>query len=122
MLKLFDPLPQLILSSIPPSSTPGCKGRPREKKEATRHSARQVARPSSVPVSKRVQGCLLKEMSIIEAEEALDDLAIAAFVCTFDQPLPLHIIARLHSLTRLDDKATILVDLAGQEGIAAAPA
>ncbi|KAF0897703.1 hypothetical protein E2562_000419 [Oryza meyeriana var. granulata] len=61
-------------------------------------------------------------MGFIEAEEALDDAAIAAYVCAFDQPLPPHIIAGFHSLTRLDDKATIPADLAGHEGMAAAPA
>ncbi|KAF0905964.1 hypothetical protein E2562_008986 [Oryza meyeriana var. granulata] len=61
-------------------------------------------------------------MGFIEKEEALDDTAIVAYVQDFDQPLPPHVIAGLRSLTRLDDKASILMDFTGQEGVKVAPA
>ncbi|KAF0919799.1 hypothetical protein E2562_031660 [Oryza meyeriana var. granulata] len=73
MARLFGPLPLSILPLALPPPPAVRKSRPREKKEATRCSARQAARPSSVPAFKRVQGRLLKEMGFIEKEEALDD-------------------------------------------------
>lgn len=114
--RLFEPLPEPLLLQPPPPA-PARRGRSKVKMVPSRHSARQAARPFSMPVSKHAEGRLLKEMGFIDKEEDLNDEAIAAFVKAFDKPLPPHVIAGLRCLTRLDDPASIPSDFAGQDGI-----
>ncbi|KAF0894917.1 hypothetical protein E2562_004917 [Oryza meyeriana var. granulata] len=51
-----------------------------------------------------------------ESEEAVDNAVVAAYVRTFDLPLPPHVVAGLRSLTRLDREAAIPSDLGGDGG------
>ncbi|KAL5202151.1 hypothetical protein ABZP36_013103 [Zizania latifolia] len=71
-------------------------------KVPSRCSARQAARHSSVPVSKRGQVRLMREMGIISQEEPFGEAAMKAYISSFDSPLPEHIVLGLHKLTRLD--------------------
>ncbi|RLM80417.1 hypothetical protein C2845_PM12G10900 [Panicum miliaceum] len=103
------PPPRVVLS--PPARVLRCEAvQAREplarlKAKAQRASNRLAARPSSIPVSKRAQHRLIRELSFINKEEKVGDDAVAAYIDTYKSTLPPKAVAALRSATKLGNKA-----------------
>ncbi|KAF8690166.1 hypothetical protein HU200_041408 [Digitaria exilis] len=75
----------------PPAPTPAPK----------RQSSRLMARPSSVPVSRRATHRLMRQLDIISQGQAIGDEAVAQYEHTYHSPMPRKTVVALAAVTRV---------------------
>lgn len=78
----------------PPATAPAMRAK----------SARQAAKKSSIPVSKRAQLRLVKELRFVEPDKPGSDKALQDYIDMYKQPLPQKAIEALRKATRLGSK------------------
>ncbi|KAF8700339.1 hypothetical protein HU200_034271 [Digitaria exilis] len=85
-----------------------------------RASSRLAARPSPIPVSKRAQHRLLRELNFINKDERIIDDVVSAYIETYKTPLPAEAVTALRTVARLKNKATssALATLVEEDGAA----
>uniref|UniRef100_A0A8I6YY45 Uncharacterized protein n=1 Tax=Hordeum vulgare subsp. vulgare TaxID=112509 RepID=A0A8I6YY45_HORVV len=85
----------------------------------TRHSARQAANTSTVPVAQRASLRLVKELGLLGPKEKMTEDVAKALIRRFDEPLSDSDIAVIAKLTRLDGEAlTAMARMAGPDVVA----
>ncbi|KAE8775094.1 hypothetical protein D1007_52414 [Hordeum vulgare] len=85
----------------------------------TRHSARQAAAGSTVPVAKRASLRIVKELGLLGPREKMTTEVAKALLQRFKEPLTDNDIAIIAKLTRLDGEALrVMARMAGSDGIA----
>ncbi|KAE8819514.1 hypothetical protein D1007_02497 [Hordeum vulgare] len=85
----------------------------------TRHSARQAAAGSTVPVAKRASLHIVKELGLLGPKEKMTAEVAKALLQRFEEPLTDSDIAIIAKLTRLDGEALwVMARMAGSDGIA----
>ena len=86
-----------------------------------RHSARQAANPSPMPVAQRGTLRLVRELGLLGPKEAMTAKAAEALIKRFDEPLTDEDISIIAKLTRLDPEAfRIAGGMAGPDAAAEA--
>lgn len=102
---LFAAHPSSVLGATPPPPPPRSRGG-KDKTPVTPHrNARQAGMPSSTPVAQRATIRLAKEPAVINDDEKCVDIAAAALVCRFKEPLSETDVDGLTILTRIDRDA-----------------
>lgn len=107
------------LISAPPArrSVPPTKSR--ASAAPTRHSARQAANTSTVPVAQRASLRIVKELGLLGPRERTTEDVAKAQLHRFEEPLTDGDIAVIAKLTRLDGEALrIMARMAGPDGVA----
>ncbi|KAE8818366.1 D-3-phosphoglycerate dehydrogenase, chloroplastic [Hordeum vulgare] len=85
----------------------------------TRHSARQVAVVSTVPVAQRASLRIVKELGLLGPKEKMTAEVAKALLHRFEEPLTDSDISVIAKLTRLDGEALrVMACMVGSEGIA----
>ncbi|KAE8788260.1 hypothetical protein D1007_37751 [Hordeum vulgare] len=108
---LDRPTSALRRSAAPPKS--------RAISAPTRHSARQAAAGSTVPVAKRASLRIVKELGLLGPKEKMTAEVAKALLHRFEEPLTDRDIAIIAKLTRLDGEALrVMARMAGSNGIA----
>ncbi|KAI4975864.1 hypothetical protein ZWY2020_049471 [Hordeum vulgare] len=98
--------------SVPPPKS-------RAQATPTRHSARQAANTSTVPVAQRASLRLVKELGLLGPREKMTEDVAKALIRRFDEPLSNSDIAVIAKLTRLDGEAlTVMARMVGPDGVA----
>jgi len=93
----MPPWPQDCCSAAPP---------PR------RQSSRLLARPSSVPVSRRATHRLIRQLDLVGQEEAIGDEAVEKYERMYQRPLPRKTMAALNAVTRIASGAVMAASAA----------
>lgn len=115
------PAPPLIPSCPAPTPTPRKRSAAPLKSRAAsvpvRHSARQAALNSAVPVAQRVTFRLVQELGGLGPKERMTVKAAEALVRRFNEPLTEEDVAAIARLTRLNvDALRAMAGLAGADG------
>ncbi|KAI4971752.1 hypothetical protein ZWY2020_002666 [Hordeum vulgare] len=98
--------------SVPPTKS-------RASAAPTRHSARQAANTSTVPVAQRASLRIVKELGLLGPRERTTEDVAKAQLHQFEEPLTDSDIAVIAKLTRLDGEALrIMARMAGPDGVA----
>ncbi|KAE8807367.1 Histidyl-tRNA synthetase [Hordeum vulgare] len=85
----------------------------------TRHSARQAANTSTVPVAQRASLRIVKELGLLGAWEKMTEDVAKALLHRFEEPLTDGDIGVIAKLTRLDDYALrVMARMDGPDGVA----
>ncbi|KAE8817846.1 hypothetical protein D1007_04465 [Hordeum vulgare] len=111
----------LIAATPAPASVrrPATPPKTRASSTPTRHSARQAASSSKVPVAQRASLRLVKELGLLGPRDKMTDEAARALLQRFDEPLSDNDLAVIAKLTRLDsDALRIMATMIGPEGAA----
>ncbi|KAF8662973.1 hypothetical protein HU200_055559 [Digitaria exilis] len=66
-----------------------------------RQSSRLLARPSSVPVSRRATHRLMRQLGVVEQDQAIGNEAVAQYERTYYGPMPRKTVAALAGVTRV---------------------
>lgn len=105
-----------------PTSAPRCSAAPPKSRAIsapTRHSARQAAAGSTVPMAKRPSLRIVKELGLLGPREKMTAEVAKALLQRFEEPLTDSDIAIIAKLTRLDGEALrVMARMAGSDGIA----
>ncbi|KAE8780190.1 D-3-phosphoglycerate dehydrogenase, chloroplastic [Hordeum vulgare] len=117
--------PRLFCEYMPPllAAPPTRRSVPPPKSRAqttpTRHSARQAANTSTVPVAQRASLFLVKELGLLGSREKMTEDVAKALIRRFDDSLSNSDTAVTAKLTRLDGEALMVMDrMAGPDGVA----
>jgi hypothetical protein len=102
--ELSTPVQQLPPPAVPPSR---------------QQSIRSLARPSSVPVSRRATHLLIRQLDLARQEEAIGDEAVEIYERMYQHPLPRKMMAALNIVTRIASGAVMAAE-AGAEEVEAA--
>ncbi|KAE8808142.1 hypothetical protein D1007_15266 [Hordeum vulgare] len=107
------------LLAVPPTRRSVPSPKSRVQATSTRHSARQAANTSTVPVAQRASLCLVKELGLLGPKEKMTEDVAKALIRRFDEPLSDSDIAVIAKLTRLDGEAlTAMACMAGPDVVA----
>lgn len=106
--RAFVELEQPVYSSTPVTKASGA-AKPRATKTpavtAQRpKSARQAANKSGIPVAKRAQHRLVKELQFVSSSETVDDKALSEYLKLYKSPLPQKAIDAIRKAIRLSHK------------------
>ncbi|KAE8801545.1 D-3-phosphoglycerate dehydrogenase, chloroplastic [Hordeum vulgare] len=93
------------LLAAPPTRRSVPPPRSRVQAAPTRHSTRQAANTSTVPVAQRASLRLVKELGLLGPKEKMTEDVAKALIRRFDEPLSDSDIAVIAKLTRLDGEA-----------------
>ncbi|KAE8768788.1 hypothetical protein D1007_59740 [Hordeum vulgare] len=117
--------PRLFHECRPPllAAPPTRRSMPPPKSRAqatpTRHSARQAANTSTVPVVQRASFRLVKDLGLLGPREMMTKDVAKALIRRFDEPLSDSDIVVIAKLTPLDGEAlTVMARMAGPDGVA----
>ncbi|KAF8725767.1 hypothetical protein HU200_020320 [Digitaria exilis] len=95
---MFTEVPPPVLNAQPRSAPTPPAPTPQPPK---RQSSRLLARPSSVPVSRRATHRLMRQLDIIGQGQAIGDEAVAQYERTYAGPMPRKTVAALAAVTRV---------------------
>ncbi|KAF7047703.1 hypothetical protein CFC21_056591 [Triticum aestivum] len=108
-----------LLVAAPSARRPSAPPKSRAPTAPSRHSARQAANPSNVPVAQRASLRIVKELGLLGPKEKMTTEVAEALLRCFDEPLTEADIAVIAKLTRLDaDALKIAAGMAGPDGAA----
>ncbi|KAF8705744.1 hypothetical protein HU200_030946 [Digitaria exilis] len=118
--QVFSELPPAILESPARHHRQplACMEELADTSKGLRASSRLVARPSSIPVSKRAQHRLIRELDFINKDERIVEDVVSAYIETYKTPLPSAAVSALRAASRLGNKAasSALASLVEEEG------
>ncbi|KAF8648719.1 hypothetical protein HU200_064773 [Digitaria exilis] len=118
--QVFSELPPAILESPARHhrQPPACMEESADTSKGLRASSRLAARPSSIPVSKRAQHRLIRELDFINKDERIVEDVVSAYIETYKTPLPSAAVSALRVASRLGNKAasSALASLVEEEG------
>ncbi|KAE8810212.1 hypothetical protein D1007_13099 [Hordeum vulgare] len=107
------------LLAAPPTRRSVPPPRSRVQAAPTRHSTRQEANTSTVPVAQRASLRLVKELGLLGPKEKMTEDVAKALIRRFDEPLSDSDIAVIAKLTRLDGEAlSAMARMAGPDVVA----
>uniref|UniRef100_A0A8I6X9N7 CCHC-type domain-containing protein n=1 Tax=Hordeum vulgare subsp. vulgare TaxID=112509 RepID=A0A8I6X9N7_HORVV len=107
------------LMAAPPTRRSVPPPRSRVQAAPTRHSTRQAANTSTVPVAQRASLRLVKELGLLGPKEKMTEDVGKALIRRFDEPLSDSDIAVIAKLTRLDGEAlSAMARMAGPDVVA----
>ncbi|KAE8768492.1 hypothetical protein D1007_60020 [Hordeum vulgare] len=121
---LFRASKQPLIAAAPapapaPARRPAAPPKTRASSTPTRHSARQAASGSTVPVAQRASLRLGKELGLLGPRDKMTDKVARALLQRFDEPLSDSDLALIDKLTRLDsDALRVMASMIGPEGAA----
>ncbi|KAE8803525.1 hypothetical protein D1007_20601 [Hordeum vulgare] len=119
---LFRASKQALISAAPVPATARRQVAPpksRASSTPTRHSARQAASGSTVPVGQRASLRLVKELGLLGPRDKMADEVVRALLQHFEEPLSDGDLAVIAKLTRLDSEALcVMAGMIGPEGFA----
>lgn len=96
--------PLLPRPPSPPPRTDSRSGRARRTMASTRSSLRLANRPSRVPVAKRAQHRLMRELDFVNSQSPAADAVVNAYIDQFADSLPEQAVMALRAATRLGDR------------------
>ncbi|KAE8820886.1 hypothetical protein D1007_01204 [Hordeum vulgare] len=103
-----------------PAKRPSAPPQSRTAATPTRHSARQVANTSTIPVAQRASFRIVKELGLLGPREKMTEDVAKALIRRFEEPLLDSDIAVIAKLTHLDSGALrVMARMAGPDGHAA---
>ncbi|KAF8755806.1 hypothetical protein HU200_011278 [Digitaria exilis] len=110
-----------VFSELPPAILEqplACMEESADTSKGLRASSRLAARPSSIPVSKRAQHRLIRELDFINKDERIVEDVVSAYIETYKTPLPSAAVSALRAASRLGNKAasSALASLVEEEG------
>ncbi|KAF8710066.1 hypothetical protein HU200_029794 [Digitaria exilis] len=118
--QVFSELPPAILESPTRHHRQplACMEESADTSKGLRASSRLAARPSSIPVSKRAQHRLIRELDFINKDERIVEDVVSAYIETYKTPLPSAAVSALRAVSRLGNKAasSALASLVEEEG------
>ncbi|KAE8802740.1 hypothetical protein D1007_21571 [Hordeum vulgare] len=107
------------LLAAPPTRRSVLPPKSRVQAAPTKHSARQAANTSIVPVAQRASLRLVKELGLLGPKEKMTEDLAKALIRRFDEPLSDSDIAVIAKLTRLDGEAlSAMARMAGPDVVA----
>ncbi|KAE8791771.1 hypothetical protein D1007_33752 [Hordeum vulgare] len=119
---LFHASKQALISAAPAPAAARRQAAPpksRASSTPTRHSARQAASGSTVPVAQRASLRLVKELGLLGPRDKMTEEVVRALLQRFEEPLSdgdLEVIAKL---TRLDSEALrVMAGMIGPDEVA----
>ncbi|KAE8788418.1 hypothetical protein D1007_37539 [Hordeum vulgare] len=115
---LFSAMEPPILAM--PAKRPSAPPKSRTAATPTRHSARQAANTSTIPVAQRASFRIVKELGLLGPREKLTEDVAKALIRRFEEPPSDSYIAVIAKLTHLDSGALrVMARMAGPDGHAA---
>ena len=110
-----------VFREIPPAELPAPVQQPppTAASSSRRQSNRLLARPSSVPVSRRATHRLIRQLDLAGQEEAIGDEAVEKYERMYQRPLPRKTMAALTAVTRIASGAVMAASaaLAAEAGV-----
>ncbi|RLM64831.1 hypothetical protein C2845_PM16G02900 [Panicum miliaceum] len=106
-----------LFMKIPPAElpTPVQQLPPPTAPPSRQHSNRLLARPSSVPVSRRATHLLIRQLDLARQEEAIGDKAVEIYERMYQYPLPRKTMVALNTVTRIASNAVMAVEVGAEE-------
>ncbi|KAE8820513.1 hypothetical protein D1007_01663 [Hordeum vulgare] len=119
---LFRVSKQALISAAPAPAAARRQAAPpksRASSTPTRHSARQAASSSTVPVAQRASLRLVKELGLLGPRDKMTEEVARALLQRFEEPLSDGDLAVIAKLTRLDSEALrVMAGMIGPDGVA----
>uniref|UniRef100_A0A8I7B714 Uncharacterized protein n=1 Tax=Hordeum vulgare subsp. vulgare TaxID=112509 RepID=A0A8I7B714_HORVV len=118
---LFRASKQALISVAPAPAAARRQAAPpksRASSTPTRHSARQAASGSTVPVAQRASLRLVKELGLLGPRDKMTEEVTRALLQRFEEPLSDDDLAVIAKLTRLDNEALrVMAGMTGPKGV-----